>query len=115
MARVVTALSQLPFGVARELDANDLLRKPITIIGDDPRVDVLTVAWTITFARAGRIVACGESKAFACPISHWRICGRPSAPDAQPIRPTWSGFRASRSEGPRCGVLKQRCSSRSRF
>jgi hypothetical protein len=26
--------------------------KHITIIGDDPRVDVLTIAWTVTFDRA---------------------------------------------------------------
>jgi len=52
MARLLDALSELPWGLARELDAADLAKKPITIIGDDPRVDVLTVAWTVTFARA---------------------------------------------------------------
>ena len=52
MARLLEALSSLPWGVARELDADAMARKPITIIGDDPRVDVLTVAWTVTFDRA---------------------------------------------------------------
>jgi hypothetical protein len=52
MARLLTALSSLPWGVARELDANDVAGKPLTIIGDDPRVDVLTIAWTVSFAQA---------------------------------------------------------------
>jgi Nucleotidyltransferase of unknown function (DUF6036) len=52
MARVLEALSNLPWGVAKELVAADVAKKPITIVGDDPRVDVLTVAWTVTFARA---------------------------------------------------------------
>lgn len=52
MARLLTALSALPWGIARELDPQEIAAKPITIIGDDPRVDVLTVAWTVTFDRA---------------------------------------------------------------
>jgi hypothetical protein len=52
MARVLDALGELPFGVARELDAIEMARKPITIVGDDPRVDVLTVAWSVTFDKA---------------------------------------------------------------
>lgn len=52
MTRLLTALSALPWGIARELDPEEIASKPITIIGDDPRVDVLTVAWTVTFARA---------------------------------------------------------------
>jgi hypothetical protein len=38
--------------VARDLDAAEIAARPITVIGDDPRVDVLTVAWTVTFDRA---------------------------------------------------------------
>ena len=52
MARLLKAMSALPWGVARELDAEEMASRPITIIGDDPRVDVLTVAWTVTFDRA---------------------------------------------------------------
>lgn len=52
MERLLRALSALPYGVAKELDANDLVDKPITIVGDDPRVDVLTVAWNLTFETA---------------------------------------------------------------
>ena len=53
-ARILKALAELPYGVASELDAVDVSARPITIVGDDPRVDILTVAWTVTFARADR-------------------------------------------------------------
>ena len=49
MARLLDALSALPWGLASELDAAEMARKPVTIIGDNPRVDVLTVAWTVSF------------------------------------------------------------------
>jgi hypothetical protein len=52
MARLLEALSELPYGLAKELDADDLVGKPFTIIGDDPRVDILTVASSVTFAIA---------------------------------------------------------------
>ncbi len=53
-ARVLRALADLPFGVAGELDPREVVSRPITIVGDDPRVDILTVAWTVTFDRADR-------------------------------------------------------------
>jgi hypothetical protein len=52
MRRLIEALSALPWRVAREIDPEQIVTKPVTIIGDEPRVDVLTVAWTVTFARA---------------------------------------------------------------
>jgi hypothetical protein len=52
--RVLKALAELPYGVARELDPEEVFDKPITIVGDDPRVDILTVAWDVTFDRANR-------------------------------------------------------------
>ena len=50
--RLLEALSQLPFAVARELDAAQVIKKQITIVGDDPRVDILTVAWTVSYEQA---------------------------------------------------------------
>ena len=50
--RLLAALAELPYGVAGELDAVQVLRRPVTIVGDDPRVDILTVAWTVTYDRA---------------------------------------------------------------
>jgi len=52
MTKLLAALAELPWGVARELDPEELVSAPITIVGDDPRVDILTVAWTVTFERA---------------------------------------------------------------
>jgi hypothetical protein len=52
MERLLRALGELPWGVARELDPEEIASRPITIVGDDPRVDVLTVAWSVTFAQA---------------------------------------------------------------
>ena len=52
--RVLKALAELPYGVAGELDPLKVAGKPITIVGDDPRVDILTVAWDVTFERANR-------------------------------------------------------------
>ena len=52
MSRLLGALSELPYGVARELDAAQIFDKPITIVGDDPRVDILTVAWEVSYEEA---------------------------------------------------------------
>lgn len=50
--RALEALGGLPFGIARELDAADVVAKPLTIVGDDPRVDLLTLAWSVRYADA---------------------------------------------------------------
>lgn len=50
--RLLTALAELPYRIAEELDAADVIKKPFTIVGDDPRVDILTVACRVTFDRA---------------------------------------------------------------
>ena len=52
MAKLLDALTELPYRVAAELDPDEIAHKPITIVGDDPRVDVLTVAWRVTFEKA---------------------------------------------------------------
>jgi len=50
--RVLHALEGLTWGIARELDPAEVVTKPITIIGDDPRVDILTLAWSVRYADA---------------------------------------------------------------
>lgn len=50
--RALQALGQLPFGIARDLDPKEVVAKPITIIGDDPRVDLLTLAWSVRYPDA---------------------------------------------------------------
>ena len=50
--RALDALGGLTFGIAREIAPEDVLSKPLTIIGDDPRVDLLTRAWNTRYADA---------------------------------------------------------------
>lgn len=50
--RVLEALAHLTGGLARDLIAEEVARKPVTIIGDLPRVDILTVAWRVRYKEA---------------------------------------------------------------
>jgi hypothetical protein len=50
--RVLAALSGVGLGLAREWLAEELAAKPVTVIGDSPRVDVFTVAWSVRYREA---------------------------------------------------------------
>ena len=50
--RVLAGLGTVGFGFAREWLAEEIITKPVTVIGDMPRVDILTVAWSVHFAEA---------------------------------------------------------------
>ena len=50
--RVLEGLGGVGYGFAREWSAEEVIRKPITIIGDDPRVDLFTVAWSVKYDEA---------------------------------------------------------------
>jgi hypothetical protein len=50
--RALDALAGLTWGIARQLDPAEVLAKPLTIIGDEPRVDLLTLAWSVRYADA---------------------------------------------------------------
>ncbi len=52
MARVLDALSELPYGIARELDPATETEKMMTIVGDDPRVDILKGAGKTNYQKA---------------------------------------------------------------
>jgi hypothetical protein len=52
--RVLRALAQLPYGVAREHTPAELVAQPVTMIGDTPNVDVLTRAWNLSWSQAER-------------------------------------------------------------
>lgn len=47
--RVLDALGRLGWGFAQEWSPKEILTRPITVIGDDPAVDVFTVAWTVKY------------------------------------------------------------------
>lgn len=50
--RVLKALAALGYGFAREWTAAEILKRQITVIGDNPRVDVFTVAWSVKYEQA---------------------------------------------------------------
>lgn len=47
--RVLEALGTLGYGFAREWSPVEILERPVTIIGDDPQVDIFTVAWSVKY------------------------------------------------------------------
>ena len=51
-ARVLSGLAETGYGFAREWTATELLARPITVIGNNPAVDVFTVAWTVKYESA---------------------------------------------------------------
>jgi hypothetical protein len=50
--RVLAALARVGYGFAGEWAAAEILKRPITLIGDDPAVDVFTVAWKVKYEQA---------------------------------------------------------------
>jgi hypothetical protein len=50
--RVLDGLAKTGYGFAGEWTARELLARPITVIGDDPAVDIFTVAWTVKYEEA---------------------------------------------------------------
>lgn len=50
--KVLRALEGLTFGIAAELDSDEVIQKPFTIIGDTPRVDLITVANKVKYEEA---------------------------------------------------------------
>ncbi len=50
--RVLDGLATVGYGFAREWGAEEILKRPITVIGDDPAVDVFTVAWRVKYEQA---------------------------------------------------------------
>lgn len=51
---VLDALSATGYGFAKEWAAAEVARKFVTIIGDSPRVDILTLAWSVRYRDAIR-------------------------------------------------------------
>ena len=66
--RTLKALEGLTWGISRELDPADVIAKPFTIVGDDPRVDILTLACSIRYADAAPKIQTFEIEGVAVPI-----------------------------------------------
>ena len=52
--RVLAGLGETGFGFAKEWLAEEVAKRPVTIIGDSPRVDILTVAWSVHYREASK-------------------------------------------------------------
>ncbi len=50
--RILDGLSTIGYGFARELVPDEILERPITVIGDDPAVAIFLVAWTVKYEEA---------------------------------------------------------------
>ena len=50
--KILKGLENLGWGLSKELFAEDVIKKPFTIIGDQPRVDLLLIAGKINFEQA---------------------------------------------------------------
>jgi predicted nucleotidyltransferase len=50
--RVLRALAETGFGFAAEHLAEEIVARPVTMIGDIPNVDILTLAWNLKWADA---------------------------------------------------------------
>lgn len=56
-ARVLEALRNLTFGVAKDLDAETVANAHVTVVGDVPSVDIFTVAWNVRYTDAASRVS----------------------------------------------------------
>lgn len=56
--RVVSALSRVGIAAGGDWLANELISRRATTIGDNPKVDVFTVAWTVHFRDAHAAAKC---------------------------------------------------------
>lgn len=50
--RVLAALEEVGFGFAAEWLPEEVAQRPVSVIGDSPRVDILTVAWSVHYEEA---------------------------------------------------------------
>ena len=66
--RVLAGLARVGYGFAREWTAAELLKRPITVIGDDPAVDVFTVAWKVKYEQAAPRASVVQVDGVAIPL-----------------------------------------------
>lgn len=65
---VLGALSTVGYGFAREWRPEEILARPITVIGDDPAVDVFTAAWSVEYAGAVARASVVDVEGIAIPV-----------------------------------------------
>jgi hypothetical protein len=67
--RVLRGLERVGFGMAKEWFAEAVASKPVSIIGDIPRVDVLTVAWSVHYPEAAEAATVFEVEGVKIPAA----------------------------------------------
>lgn len=67
--RVLAALGELGFGLAREWLAPEIVHKAVTVIGDVPRVDILTLAWSVRYPEAAAAAESFELEGVSIPTA----------------------------------------------
>jgi hypothetical protein len=65
---VLGALEGLGWGHAGEWRGEEILKRPITVIGDDPALDIFTVAWSVKYADAVKRSSVVEVEGVAIPL-----------------------------------------------
>ena len=68
-ARVLRALAESGESLARTLTAAEVVSKPVTVIGDRPRVDIMTVAWAVHYPEAAAAARVFEVKGVKIPTA----------------------------------------------
>jgi hypothetical protein len=68
--RVLSALAETGYGFAREWSPDEILKRPITVIGDDPAVDIFTVAWSVKYRQAAARSSIVEVQGVPIPLIH---------------------------------------------
>lgn len=65
---VLAALEGLGWGLASEWRGDEILKRPITVIGDDPAVHIFTVAWSVKYADAVKRSSVVEIEGVSIPL-----------------------------------------------
>jgi len=66
--RVLAALATTGYGFAAEWTADEILQRPVTIIGDDPVVDIFLVAWSVKYDQAAADAWVAEIEGVQVPV-----------------------------------------------
>jgi len=66
--RILEGLSTIGYGFARELVPEEILERPIFVIGDDPAVDIFLVAWSVKYDQAIKRSSIVQVEGVAIPL-----------------------------------------------
>jgi hypothetical protein len=68
--RVLAGLAETGYGFAREWPPDEIVKRPVTVIGDDPAVDLFTVAWSVKYGPAAKRASLLEIQGVSVPLIH---------------------------------------------